>query len=325
MTAPTIAQAPARLPYVDLLKVGLAIMVIGIHSPLFSDILPGGSTMLNQGLYRIAVPTFFCLSAYFLSPTLGTGGWWRWTRRILWLYAVWMTVYLPIWGKSALESDEPILAALRELAIGYWHLWYLIALALGIPMLSLLRDLSSPVLATVAALLSGVGVLLQYGSEFIGHPLANNFEYWRNALFFALPFLILGHLLRRHDVPSRLGPRGAAVFLTLGLILLLGEILTSRFVFGLINASDLRLSLLIAVPALTSLFLSLPSGPRALAFIPAQTGSFANGLYFLHIGVLHIVARTLPLSGTASTLAIIVLTSVLTLICLRQPVLHRLI
>lgn len=314
----------ARLPYVDLLKVGLAVMVIGIHSPLFSDLLPGGWTLLNQGLYRIAVPTFFCLSAYFLSPSLGTGGWWKWTRRILWLYAVWMTVYLPFWGKSALESDAPFLAALRELTVGYWHLWYLIALAMGIPLLALLRNLSSPALSLFAVLLLGIGLLLQYGSESIGHPIANRFEYWRNAPFFALPFLIIGHLLRRHDLPAQLGPFRATLLLALGLALLLVEVLVTHSVFGLLNPADLRLALLIAVPALASLALSLRAGPRALALIPPQTGSFANGVYFLHIGVLHIVARTLPLSGTASTLAIIALTTALTLFCLRHPLLRRL-
>ena len=315
---------PARLPYVDLLKVCLAIMVIGIHAPLFADMLPGGWTLLNQGIYRIAVPTFFCLSAYVLSPALGTGGWRKWSGRILLLYVIWMTIYLPFWGKAALEADNPALSLLHSVAFGYWHLWYLIALAIGIPLLALLHKVPSSGLGAIAMSLSLVGVGLEYGTEFIHSAQEHNLDLWRNALFSALPYLILGHLLRRHDLPRFLGPGRAGLLLALGLALLIAEVLVTRFALGLLNPDDLRLSLMIAVPALACLALSLPTGPRALALIPRQTGSFANGLYFLHIGVLQIVVRLLPESGTARTLVIIALTAALTLICLRNPRLRRL-
>lgn len=323
--APPVGADKDRRPYVDLLKVVLAVMVIGIHSPLLTDILPGGWTLLNQGLYRIAVPTFFCLSAYFLSDSLASGGGWRWARRILLLYVLWMTVYLPIWAEDVLHADAPLRALFKTLLFGYWHLWYLVSLAIGIPLLALLHRLPSRSLTLIAVTLCLIGTALEYGTELFDHPLAGKFEYWRNTLFDALPFLILGHLLRRHDLPRIAGPRRTLAVLLLGLALLLAEVIFARFTLGLTNAADLRLSLVVAAPALACLSLALPATDQARALIPRQTGRFANGLYFLHVGSLHIVARSLPLEGTAATLAIIALTALLTVLMLRIPLARRLL
>lgn len=323
--APTAGGDRDRHPYVDLLKVALAVMVIGIHSPLLTGLLPGGWTLLNQGLYRIAVPTFFCLSAYFLSDSLASGGGWRWARRILLLYALWMTIYLPLWADEVLHADALIYTLLKTLLFGYWHLWYLISFAVGIPLLMLLHRLPSRFLLLIALSLLLIGTALEYGTEYLDHPLAGKFEYWRNTLFDALPFLILGHLLRRHDLPRTAGPHRALAVLLFGLALLLAEVLFARFTLGLVNAADLRLSLAVAAPALACLALALPATGQARALIPRQTGRFANGLYFLHVGCLHIVARSLPLQGTAATLAIIALTAFLTLLMLRIPLARRLL
>ncbi len=76
-------------------------------------------------------------------------------RRILALYLLWMTIYLPIYGPDLTGAGH----ALQTLVFGYFHLWFLPGLLVSAVMVMVLRRPMR--IAVAAALLAGTGLALQ--------------------------------------------------------------------------------------------------------------------------------------------------------------------
>ena len=80
---------------VDILKVLMAVMVVGIHANPLKPLGHDAIMLSGGGVYRLAVPVFFVINGYFLEPVLHGGGAGRYVRRILLLYLIWTALYLP--------------------------------------------------------------------------------------------------------------------------------------------------------------------------------------------------------------------------------------
>lgn len=303
-----------RAPIVDLFKLLLALMVVGVHAPLLTDIVPGGGVFLNQGLYRLAVPAFFCLTAYHLSPTLSRS-WARRTRRLVLLFLLWMAIYAPFWLDDLIASDRPALDVIKALLIGYWHLWYLSAICVALPFLAFVLHWRTRHLLLLALSLFLTGLTLQYGTALTQSEHAAELHYWRNGLLFALPFMILGHLLRRHDLPRRLPLRHLLLLVAVGIAALLTEAATLG-TFGIAGPSDLRLALLLAVPALVALVLTWADHPVGHR-LPQGLGLLATGIYLIHPGLISVTLKLGLPANTLSTLLIILLSAAATWTCVK--------
>jgi len=305
--SPTRPEARRRSGSVDLFKFLLAVMVVGVHVPLFADLHPDAGTLLTQGLYRIAVPAFLCLTGYYLA--LGRPGTWqKATRRFLLLFLIWSVIYAPTWADDVLAADHPLRAMIEPLLFGFWHLWYLAALCVALPLLALLYRLPSPLLLGLATALFLAGFALQHAHLLTGQALTLPLPLYRNGLFLALPFLILGHLLRRHALPERIGPTRLAVLALAATALLLAEALLMQRLAGHTGFADFRLALLPAAPAATALALSLAAHPLGTA-MPRDLGAIAMGLYLLHPGVFIVLTKFGLPSTTAATLLILALST----------------
>ena len=127
-----MASDKTRAAGVDALRITLAVLVICLHGHVFADIDLRASYLMEQGLCRIAVPCFFVISGYYLALTEPRrfGGW---LRHVLWLYLLWMALYAGFWWVDPIASP---LAFLDRLALGYYHLWFLVALACAGSLLS---------------------------------------------------------------------------------------------------------------------------------------------------------------------------------------------
>ncbi len=283
------ATRAGRNPALDLLKLGLAVMVVGIHVNPFGIDNRALVLLTGDGLFRLAVPAFFVINGYFFEPKALAGRALPYIRHLLWLYLVWMLLYLPVWEGAWRASDW--VTILRVWLVGWWHLWYLVAAALAAAIAALVCRWPTRRLLELMALAyaGGVAVTLAFALEiwrpsapWIGSPV------WlhRNGLFLGLPFFLAGMLIRRHDLPARLNPglvTGAALAATLAL---LAESLALEAFAPRPVSHDNLLSLTLAAPALV--IRALQADLRGSA---RDLGSYANGIFFLHVFFVALLIR----------------------------------
>lgn len=280
-------MSAGRSRAVDLTKLMLAMMVVGIHAnPLIWAGRP--ATLAGaEGLFRLGVPVFLVFNGYFLHGAIAAGRGWRVVRRVAALYLLWMVLYLPVYWRllPTLDGWE----ALRFALFGYWHLWYLSGLAMAAAVLVAARGLSDRALGVLALVTWAGGVAVTYGKALdLAHlppvfsdPLSPN----RNALLLCLPYAAFGVLMARRGLAGRIAPRRAGLMVAVGAAAVVGE----SFLLGGLPvgvAHDTLASLAIAAPALALWALALPGRvPGRLA------GDLANGIYFLHVAFVALLFR----------------------------------
>lgn len=135
---------------VDIVKIIMAILVVCIHTnPLYSysNI---ANFYLTEGLGRIAVPVFFVYAGYFLrknnkditASKIFRGGYYR---KLLIMYVAWMIIYSPIAILIYKQSEDSyiviLLKCIRDfIFVGYKQYWYLLALLVGVILVSFFHD-----------------------------------------------------------------------------------------------------------------------------------------------------------------------------------------
>ncbi len=236
--------------------------------------------MLGNGLARVAVPTFFVLAGYSFRPEVpGRSG--RLALRYLWLHGLWLTLYAPFWWPAVAAGGARIYAEFWM--FGYWHLWFLVALAIAVVLAQLLWRLRSGAIFSVALGLLGTGFALQWAIGFDLLPRG----FWpdaRNGVLMGLPFFLLGYLARRGDWAGRIPPRAARRAAGLGLIAVVAESVLMRALSGLHPlAPETLLSAAFAGPALVIAAVQMRNLPGWLAGLPL--GVLSAGIYFLHVGI----------------------------------------
>lgn len=266
----------------DNYKIFLSILVILLHYfiPFMSDsqIRHNVSAAIWLPVYsirqlgRLAVPSFFLMSGYFLafSNKQKIQGY---LKKQLKCYLVWSAFYALFW----LHNPHHMLVICLNAVFGYFHLWYIAALIVAVPLyccLSYWTD-NAVLLSGVAVILFITGYLLQTHYFYNHHPYSIFF--YRNTLFFCLPFLILGDLLKRWS-DSLPGRRYVVLLLLSGLMLFGSEC----FYYGHAGREyDLYLSTLIVCPAI---FVFLLQNSRYIV-APSSKQDWFSALYFSHIAV----------------------------------------
>lgn len=84
----------------DLLKFTLANFIIMLHCSPLRDLSLVGHFYLRDGLTRMAVPMFFCISGYLVFRKmdiehLNMKHLWKMIKRPFTLYVIWTIVYMP--------------------------------------------------------------------------------------------------------------------------------------------------------------------------------------------------------------------------------------
>lgn len=195
---------------IDLIKFIMAIFVVMIHlTPL--TVLGDKAQFACVILTRVAVPFFFCASGFLLKYKLNSAKSDEqykklvldYVKRILWLYIIWTTVYLPcilFWFR---KEGETILSFLQKCIFdgSYVHLWYLPSVAVaGLITAYLYKKLGALKTSVIAIGLYLIGLVdtSYYGvAERLSFTGAveiydNIFLTTRNGLFFGFAFVTLG-------------------------------------------------------------------------------------------------------------------------------------
>lgn len=139
-----------RNPAVDLVKFIASLLVVAIHTSLFSDVSETLYFVTVQIICRLAVPFFAVCTGYFLGKRYdfgeqGSSGnrmmFLRQWKKLILLYAVWSVVYLFVsiphwirigWFSSWAFVDYAIAACTKG---AYYHLWYLWGMIVSYPIL----------------------------------------------------------------------------------------------------------------------------------------------------------------------------------------------
>ena len=274
---------------VDVLKLCLAFMVVGIHANPFAPFGRTAILLTGDGLFRLGVPIFLLFNGYFLHRSVVQRRGWGYVTHAAQLYGLWMLLYLPLYW--------PVLAArgpwqnLRTLLFGYWHLWYLAGMVMAAALIVVVAHWSSRALAWLMALSWLGGIAVTYGMAFaviapnkliFSDPLLAN----RNPLLLCLPYMLAGFLIARVQLADRLRSRDLQIAAGLGVALVLAEsLLLARFALKGV-AHDNLIALGLAAPALMLLALKIPGTLASRA-----VSDYASGIYFIHVAFCAVLFR----------------------------------
>ncbi|MHA7967093.1 acyltransferase family protein [Paenibacillus sp. CAU 1782] len=207
---------------VEYMRVIAAILVVAVHTGPLLSWGEDADFWLTGALARLAVPFFFMASGFFFFRKLSGNTQadiallLNVMRKVALLYAVAIIIYLPFnvykgdFG-STISAGGMFKSVLMDGT--FYHLWYLPALIIGMPIVyALHRLLPGWGVAAAAALLYGIGLLgdSYYGLA-IGAPALKQmydvlfqwFDYTRNGFFFAPPFLVMGLLAAKREQALR--------------------------------------------------------------------------------------------------------------------------
>ncbi len=131
---------------IDLMKYVAAMMIVGIHTQLLSDVNENLGFVVVQVICRLAVPFFAMTTGYYLAKQIDEGKKSRFEilkkhwLKIFVIYAVWTAIYFIY---TVLTRDESILSIAHWYAVDtllygcHYHLWYLLALLFALPLMVL--------------------------------------------------------------------------------------------------------------------------------------------------------------------------------------------
>lgn len=203
---------------VDFLKLVAAYLNISVHFMIFEDINKEFNFWWTQVLCRLAVPFFFVASGYFAANKLQdkekVSGY---LKRIFLMYVIYTVIFLPYnienYKAYGYTFTEGLLEFLKAFFLtgSYFHLWYFLALMVGIIILYVLINhvkLDDKKLLLVTGVLYCIGVLGNaYRNIWTEIPIMEAiwtayesvFMTTRNGIFFAPLMLLIGYLIRKHS------------------------------------------------------------------------------------------------------------------------------
>ncbi|AUX16931.1 acyltransferase family protein [Flavobacterium columnare] len=276
----------------DVLKIIMAFLVIALH--IFPVSKATGiegliSYEIASGITRIAVPTFFLISGYFLRNKLNDKPY-LWKYTILLLYVVWQFIYLPdlirFYNLGWFSKSDMIL----KLIYGYWHLWYLLATTIAVGLLYLLRNLSTAIKTKLILFLLILGYSFQIGIQSNRLDLMFLYEIigtTRNYLFFALPMMMIGTM---YDKWKDEIPQFKWLFIPLWIILLIEVGMYYKYK---VKAMDFLLTLPL-LSMLTFYWINESHQSFIQKTIPA---TLSLGIYLCHPYAIRMVNELLPEQG----------------------------
>ncbi|MCG7499685.1 acyltransferase family protein [Vibrio sp. Of7-15] len=286
----------------DILKLIMAFMVVGLHAGFLGDITQIGQHLTVQGLFRIAVPVFLLINGYYFFQVLSRKNSGLWFKRVFILYIVWMLIYSFFWFYVPDFSLKSITLFTLKILFGYHHLWYISGMIGAALILVFSHKLPSFFLIIISLTFFFIGVLIQYLGNyhvFEGKVIDEVFNLnWshRNSVFFAFPFLCLGYLIHKHSIIDKVNLKITSIGCFLGLFLLFIESYFNYVNIGEYSGFDNYLSLIIVCP-----FIFLFASKINIKGKSKNIALYSSSIYFIHALVLLILAEFSQLEETSLT------------------------
>lgn len=292
----------------DILKVLLAMMVVGIHTYFLRDINSLAEYLTVNGIFRMAVPIFFLTSGFYFFQALAGDTHGRWLKRVLMLYAFWMLFYSYFWFRPSAWSIDELWRLLLIIFLGYYHLWYVAGVIGAAVMMTLMRHWRWPWMTALVIVAYSVGTVLQYIASYqwlndqnIDKFLADSWSH-RNFLFSAFPFFCIGYFINKFSLHRQITLTFAVAAACVGLASLMAESYFNYQNLANDTGFDNMASLILVCPAIfiCTLKMNIQGGTKNLSL-------YSAGIYFVHIFFLLACLRLFDLDGTRLTFVILAL------------------
>lgn len=199
-----------QLGGLDYFKLTAAFLVAAIHTSPFASFSADADFIFTRVIARVVVPFFFMVTGYFLLPQYVFGRsmdmrpLMRSLKKLLYLYAAAVLLYLPVNLYAGQIQDLGVWAFFRMLLVDgtFYHLWYLPAAVLGVWIVWFLgRKVPYKVLLGISFVLYLIGLFgdSYYGAAEQVSALVKVYDvlfmvssHTRNGLFYAPVFLVMG-------------------------------------------------------------------------------------------------------------------------------------
>jgi hypothetical protein len=291
----------------DLLKIVLAMMVVGLHAGFLNETSPLAFNLTCNGLFRLAVPMFLLINGFYFQHAVVHGRHWAWMKRVFILYIVWMPIYAYYWlepltSRSAIKND------ISSIIFGYYHLWYIAGMIGAGLIMMVVRLASSKKLFFYAVVAFACGVAIQYvgtyhltGNLYVDSHLSRT-PMHRNAVLFSFPFFAMGYLIARESIQTKVSLRNAGFAAAIGLLGVLAEsYFNYRHIQGW-NAVDNLAFLMIACPAIFLLVSNVKIKGQG-----KQLALYSSSIYFIHVLIMRSLQSNWAMGGTLAAVATIIL------------------
>ncbi len=288
-----------QFPAIDIMKLLCAILVVTIHTSPLSSV----NKYLNHGLVqyvaRLAVPFFFVAAGYFCFRKIQLTKFdinkpIAYAKRIFILYLAWSVIYLPQVGYSIYKHEKGIiwgiLSSVRTfLFVGYHHLWYLLATAIAVTIISvaLYKKIKLKSVLVIGIILYAIGLL---GDSYFGllRPLEDTslwtivkfyqlvFVKTRNGIFEGILYVGIGAFFahKKVEIKKRMAICGFAV----SMVLLLVEAFCVKY-FGLTADYNLYVFL---VPTTFFLFYCTSHIDIKESIFARKSRTYSSLIYYTH-------------------------------------------
>lgn len=286
----------------DILKLTLAVMVVGLHAGFLGDVSPLAEYLTVNGLFRMAVPIFLLINGFFFYPLLEGKKYIYWFKRVSILYVVWMLLYSYFWVSFSGSFFVDIIKLVRNIVIGYHHLWYVAGMLGAAGVMVLLKNIQDKILIIVIVITFITGVFIQYAGNYglseydFLNKLFNRHWLHRNFLFFSFPFFAIGILIKKNELHLKVTEPFVISMSVVGLVLLMAE---SYFNFSGVNRAggfDNYISLIVVCPFIFILFskINITSTNKSIAL-------YSTAIFFIHSLFISLFGHYFTVGGTALT------------------------
>ena len=273
-----------RNPFLDYYKVLLAVFVVGVHTSPLADYSRSLSFLLNLGIFRLAVPTFFLINGYYAVSALSSkASTINYVKRILLIYAFWMLLYFPLYVYTHDFSIKNVMWGLIVLLYGYGHLWYLTALMGGMLLMYFLKSkYEKRVVLTLSVIFYFIGSIIELIQGHISNlPITFSNEIaqlqmWKlNFIFFAFPFIAIGYYMKKDTLKFN-----QKSLLYIGLVLFAIELIISYKYFT--HGRNMLFSLILIAPVILCYFLNLKIPTHHKIDSNKYLEKLSNSIYYIH-------------------------------------------
>lgn len=301
----------------DILKLTLAFMIVGIHTKFLSNFSDTWAYLTTNGIFRIAIPIFLIINGFYFYNLRTIDEIFSWLKRITILYMFWMIFYAYFWLKGAETTPLEITKIILTIFNGYYHLWYLPGIIGSAILLQMLNQRKLNILIPIIFFFT-IGVTIQYVGNYhlVTNPNIDTlFNYdWshRNYLFLAFPFFSIGFLLNKHSIAKKTSLTSIITFTILGTTLLILESYMNYHQHARSGGFDNLAALLIVCPAIFLLFMKVRIYGKS-----KQLTMFSAGVYFIHPFLISFYMKFLKLEPTELTV-VVFLSSILSCYILIQ-------
>lgn len=217
-------MSKVRNPYIDVYKYYLAACVVLSHTRALAPFFPKLDYWLFHGLWKTGIPSFLFISGYYFSINEKEGYQKLWLKKLFKIYSIWTIVYLPTLYLIP-NLEKGIGFWIDYFFFGFYHLWYIISLIVGVFLLSFVRKMRPLFIFLTSSLVFLLGLWIQYlsqdslGSRFIFLSTMDTHNLYRNGLFYSFPVFAMGYAVHRGRFFAKFSKKMIAflVFISLAL------------------------------------------------------------------------------------------------------------